>query len=430
MAGEHALSPRDTQRLSVLDRRIVACAKNIKVLSRLSWPAEVRTRFLAALAKGSPGLPEVRYETGDLSDNITELTSICRDLQGDDHPLSTFLRHTAASYVTLCRLLQSAGTPDMLEHALNLYGGPRDPLSGGNLNSLDAARHFLEISEEYYRNSKLADSEYCLSAQVIKEELTQRLEDVFEAGVVKVVIDPHMASKAAAGATQIRLRGGTSFSEYDLEQLLQHEAFVHSLTALNGRAQPHFKCLSLGAPRTTAAQEGLATFSELVTGAIDISRMERIALRVVATDMALNGADFIEVFQYFINLGQSELESFSSAMRIFRGAPLTGGAAFTKDVVYLHGLMEVHTFFRWAMHHQRLGLCRHFFSGRMTIGDTIQLAPLFADGTLTGPRYLPPWMVRTNGLAAYLAFSVFANKISIADLGENHPFNRISDMGL
>jgi uncharacterized protein (TIGR02421 family) len=416
------------ERLSRLDRRIVAAAKDIKVLSRLSWPAEVRTRFLEGYAAGNPVLPAIDYPGNDLDETISNLAAVCGQLEGDDHPLPAFLLSTANSYITLCRLLQNAGTRGMLEHSLALYGGPRDPLSGGQLHSLEAAEHFLEVGEEYYKSSRLADSDYCLSARIIQSEMSKRLEEVFEAGVVKVVIDPKMASKAAAGATQIRLRDGTCFSEYDLEQLLQHEAFVHSLTALNGRAQTQFKSLSLGAPRTTGAQEGLATFSELVTGAIDISRMERIALRVVAIDMALSGADFIEVFRYFINVGQSELESFSSAMRIFRGAPLTGGAAFTKDTVYLHGLMEVHTFFRWAMHHQRLSLCRHFFSGRMTISDVIQLEHLFEDGTLSGPRYLPPWMVRTNGLAGYLAFSVFANRISISELGEEHKFDRVSDM--
>ena len=38
----------------------------------------------------------------------------------------------------------------------------------------------------------------------------------------------------------------------DRDQLLQHEAFVHSLTALNGRLQPVLKSMELPSPRTTA----------------------------------------------------------------------------------------------------------------------------------------------------------------------------------
>lgn len=109
-----------------------------------------------------------------------------------------------------------------------------------------------------------------------------------------------LAAKAAAGASRIRLRDATCFSENDVRQLLEHEAFVHSLTALNDRARPWLRSLALGAPRSTAAQERLATFAELVTGAIEIARLERIALRIIAIDMALSGDDFIEVFRWFV----------------------------------------------------------------------------------------------------------------------------------
>jgi len=416
--------------LLAADERIVAAAKNIKVLSRLSWPARVQEAFLADWRQGRARLPEMSYDRGGLADTRAELERCARDLAPMDGPLARYLRATTRSYVTLCDLLEAAGTPDMTRHSRALYGGPGDTISSGHVNNLDAAQHFLEVGAEYYRRARLQETDYCLPATLLQAELTRRLDEVFEAGEVRVVLDPGLASKAAAGATRVRLRADTCFSEYDLEQLLQHEAFVHSLTALNGRAQPAIKSFGLGAPRTTGPQEGLATFAELVTGAIDISRMERIALRIVAVDRALAGADFIEVFRFFLDAGQTDLESFNSTMRVFRGAPVTGGHAFTKDVVYLHGLMEVHTFFRWAMQHQRLELARNFFAGRMTIADAVRLDPLFDAGVLAPPRYLPPWMEKTNGLAAYLAFAVFANRITIQELGEHHDFENVGDMGI
>jgi hypothetical protein len=112
-------------------------------------------------------------------------------------------------------------------------------------------------------------------------------------------------------------------------------------------------------------------------------------------------------------------------MRVFRGAPTDGGFAFTKDAVYLHGLLEVHTFFRWALRHQRLALCRRFFAGRMTLGDTIRLNPFFEEGILEEPRFLPQWMARTTGLGGYLAFSVFANNIDLEGLDSEHAFEAL-----
>ena len=53
---------------------------------------------------------------------------------------------------------------------------------------------------------------------------------------------------------------------------------------------------------------------------------------------------------------------------------------------------------------------------------------MFESGLIAGPKYLPPWMTRTNGLAGYLAFSIFANRISIDTLDEHDRFERVQDI--
>lgn len=96
-------------------------------------------------------------------------------------------------------------------------------------------------------------------------QLQADLDDFFDGRVITVELDRNLIAKAAAGATRIRLRHGAAFSDYDRRQLLQHEALVHSLTALNGREQAVLPSLALASPRVTAAQEGLATFAEQIT---------------------------------------------------------------------------------------------------------------------------------------------------------------------
>ena len=71
--------------------------------------------------------------------------------------------------------------------------------------------------------------------------------------------------------------------------------------------------------------------AEIITGALDISRLRRIALRVVMVERALDGADFIEVFRGFLDAGQTEVESYRSAARVFRGGDVRGGQCFTKE---------------------------------------------------------------------------------------------------
>ena len=406
-----------------LDKALVAIVKDIRVLTQLEWDPRLHDVFLETWRRGEPQLPVVTYRKVDYTTQLLALDAIVIDADRLAHPLGRFLKDTAESYLNVVRMLENINTPAMSALSKSIYGSPCDPLTGGQgVSSLDAAQYFLSVAGEFYHAHQSLESDFCLSAQSVAAEIEAGLAEVFPSGVIQIQIDKTLAAKAAAGATRIRLRDATCYSEYDHQQLLQHEAFVHSLTALNGRRQPNLSTLGIGAPRTTAAQEGLATFAELVTGAIDIARLERIAMRIVAIDMALGGADFIEVFKYFMNAGQPESESYNSTVRVFRGAPLGGGHAFTKDAVYLRGMLEVHTFFRWALKEQKLALAQHFFAGRMTLADVVSYEAFFLDGTLNPAKYLPPWMTRTTGLAGYLAFAVFANNIDLSSLYADHAF--------
>ncbi len=413
-----AIDDKQRERLAKVDEEVVLLAKDIKVLTLIAWPASAREQFLAGWRRGNPRLPEPSYPAVSLAPQARRLEALAAGLD-EGQPLEAFLARTARSYASLCGMLEQVGTAGFGAASIAIYGKPGDPLPGGRVTSLEAARHFAQVSRSYGGQFAPHDGDYCIPAEVVQAELESRLPGGIPGGRVSVVVDPNLSAKAAAGATRIRLRGATCFSRYDVDQLLQHEAFVHSLTALNGRDQPLLKSLGLGAPRTTWAQEGLATFSELVTGAIDIARCERLAQRVLKTEMALSGADFLEVFEAFLESGQTEDESFFSTMRLFRGVPPTGGVAFTKDSVYLRGLLEVHTFFRWALRHDHLDATRRFLSGRMTPGDAIELAEAFEAGDLVTARYVPPWMQRGNGLAGYLAFSLFANEIRLEHVGSH-----------
>ncbi|HET6546725.1 MAG TPA: flavohemoglobin expression-modulating QEGLA motif protein [Rhodanobacteraceae bacterium] len=398
--------------LSELDRRLVAATRGIRLLSSLSWPASVQQAFLAQWRQGRTVLPEVSYARMDFSEARAALTGIAAAAPVD-HPVGDYLRRTAQSWGVAAELLEAAGTARITGCSVSLFGRPGDRVPGAELTNLDAARHFITLADELGHELNADDADYCIPAHILEEELQEQLDAFFGAGVVRVETDPNLISKAAAGATRIRLRSATCFTEDDRHQLLEHEAFVHSLTALNGRAQPNLTSLGQSSPRVTATQEGLAVFAELMSGSIDILRMKRISLRIVAIDLALSGADFIDVFRFFLDAGQTEADSFASTQRVFRGAPLTGGAAFTKDAVYLHGLLSIHTFFRWALKHQRLKLTRNLFAGKLALHDLIALEPYFDSGYIAQPRWLPPWARRANGLAGVLAFSLFANQIRL-----------------
>ena len=85
-----------------------------------------------------------------------------------------------------------------------------------------------------------------------------------------------------------------------------------------------------------AFQEGLAVLSEYLIGDLGPERLRLLAGRTVAVRSICDGADFIETFRLLTaHHGFSRHTAFNITMRVYRG----GG--YTKDQVYLQGLVEL-----------------------------------------------------------------------------------------
>lgn len=404
--------------LSELDAALPGLARKIRVLDALSWPDGVEDDFLAHWRNGKPRLPAVELSPREHSADIAALEAFVERCDVG-HPAGNFLAMTAQSYATAGRMLGAIGTPDFTRYSSALYRRPDFVYPQQQLSMLDAAQFFLTTTDALLGGTRIPPSTADIPAAAFAAWMQPELDSFFGPGRISVVLDSTLAAKAIAGSSRIRLRASALFSELDKNQLLQHEAFVHVATAQNGAQQPNLRSLGLGAPRTTQTQEGIATLAELFTGSMDINRLRRLALRVLAVQQALDGADFIQVFEGFLAGGQSQEESFRSTQRVFRGASLQGGSAFTKDAAYLTGLLGVHTLLRVAIRDNRPELVGHLFAGRLNLGDTLRLAPLFESGWLQGPVHVPAWASDLRRLAANLAFSAFISRIKLDVLDLN-----------
>ena len=270
---------RHLERHAELDRQLVAAVKGIRLLGSVSWPASVQTAFLERWRKGIVSMPVVDYVRPDLA-NVRGTIMAIHDAADAQHPVGDYIRRSAESWRVATELLDALGKPELTTHSIRLFGRPGSRVPGSELSNLDAARHFISLANELDSEVLSSEADYCIPADVLREDLQQQLDAFFGDGTVRVEVDDQLIAKAAAGATRIRLRSATCFSEYDRNQLLEHEAYVHTLTALNGRRQPRLASLALSSPRITATQEGLAVFAELMTGSLDIERIKRISLRI------------------------------------------------------------------------------------------------------------------------------------------------------
>jgi uncharacterized protein (TIGR02421 family) len=401
--------------LVALDARLVEAAKRIKVLSSLAWPADLLPRFLDSWNRGVAELPPIKHSGKSYSTEQQELRSIMRECD-QSHPIGAYIFRTADSYCLAATMLECMGTAAFTEISCSLYSKPTAEIGSSGISVLQAAEHFLQATEKFIPAVKSTQADHCVLPSVVAEEIRKQVEPFFLHHPLTVVIDPDLASKAAAGARTIRIRGSSCFSWADIPQLIHHEALVHSVTMLNGREQPHFKSLGLGAPRTTRTQEGLALFAELITGSIDLNRLRRIALRVKGVHIAMQGANFIEVFRFFLDSGQDEMESFYSAMRIFRGGDVQGRIICTKDVVYLEGLVFLERFLLKSIEAGKTVFPMHLFCGRLSLSDVVLLEQYFGNGWIQAPLYAPDWVKNRPALAAFLLYSSFTNRINLDDM--------------
>lgn len=414
------------ERFAEFDQQLVAASKGIKILSTLGWGDDVCREFLENWHKKSTKMPQVAYPKFDYVEEKEALQKIIA-ATSEEHPVGAYIIETAKSYQIAAQMLEGLGTAAFRECSEVLYGRPDEKL--GRVSNLELADDFIKITSDFSAMVDFIDDTGLIHSEDTATQIKSRADEFFKDYKIKVLVDDKLTSKAAAGSERVRIRGQSSFSTQEVEQLIQHEVFVHSATMLNGRKQPWLKSMGLGSPRTTATQEGLATFAELITGTMDLPRLRRIALRIQGIQRALQGADFVETFKFFLESGQSDRESFQSAARIFRGGDIKGVNIFTKDCVYLKGLLSVHTFLRKAIQERKLDYPQRLFAGRMTIGDVIRLDGSFADGWVVPGRYLPPWVANRQGLATYLCYNAFSNRLQLEEVRLEDFATGLVDMG-
>lgn len=404
------LSPALLARAEAAAQTLKFAASRMPILRSMAWDGALRERFIAS---GGERLPEPEYPDVDTGDAREALAGLGDTLSGE-HPVLAWLTRLRATLQTTADLLDARGTPDFYTYSERLYGTPTRRLLDGKTQVLELAHHIDDtLADMNLTHLVREDADERLDAKGFAAALKPKLVQHFGDDAPRVELSETLSAKATAGSRIIRVRADASFSRMDVRQLLQHEALVHTATALNGRAQDKLPILGYAHAGTTQIQEGLAVFAEMISGTMDPVRFRRLADRVIGIQMAVDGADFIQVYHFYLERTDDPDKSFENTRRIFRGGVLTGGAPFTKDMVYLNGLLRVHNFLRTMVKLNRADLIRLLFVGKLDLEDVPALAMLYKAGELSAPKFLPPWAADLRFVVSYLAYSSFLNRIKL-----------------
>ena len=413
--------PLYLERLKQLSTRLISLQKPIRILDAIKWPASIEQQFRAQQGKELPALgndfyqrQKLAFEPDTVSQLLKELKADVRRQLGRDDALGKILQATINQYQIVIELLRARGTNRFGQFSRQLYGSASDNLRGDRktlrqmgerlcqIFSLPAVEH---LNRPYTNHINAEDAVTMLRA---------RMTDYFGEGEVRVQISDDIVSDASAGGDCIKINRRAVFSELDIQVLEVHEGWVHIGTTLNGREQPWATWLSVGSPRITAIQEGMAVLLETLTFSSFPQRARRISDRVVAVDLAEQGADFCEVYRHFLDRGISEHDSYRVTQRVFRGGTLTGGSVFTKDISYVKGFVENVNFIRSAIQSGIPEIIPMLFVGKVTLDDLPLLYERYQEGVIAGPKYLPSMFKNLNGLYVWFGFSSGISAMNIA----------------
>jgi len=246
----------------------------------------------------------------------------------EDPTLADLFRQRQDELDRKITMLTDIGSPRFLLGSRQVFGDVDSAL-------LNVARESLSRlsprSREDSVGGRLSAKEFAKHAKEEIEFYRSRLPSF--AATVQVRKDMFSGLLCSDGNLLIGHR--TSIPARRVQALLQHEVGTHLLTYYNGLNEP-FQQLHSGFAGYDALQEGLAVLTEYLVGGLSGPRMRILAARVVAANMLVEGASFIETFRTLDRDHEfSQRLAYIITMRTYRGGGLT------KDAVYLGGLLEI-----------------------------------------------------------------------------------------
>ena len=247
-----------------------------------------------------------------------------------DPSLYQLFKDVIYHYANMVQCIESIGRgKEFYYNSLRIYGTPRE-------RDVENAKFILHFPDE----APSGDMEKVFTANDARnyfEDFSRQYDFP-----LNIRFSTHIAADAmVSNATQtLMIKRNALFSKNQLLTLANHEIGVHLVTTFNGLLQP-LKIFSHGFPKNVETQEGLAVFSEYMSGALTLKRLKELAYRVIASDSLIKGYNFSDTFDLIHNQHKlNKHEAFSITLRAHRG----GG--FTKDRLYLSGLQKIYRRYR------------------------------------------------------------------------------------
>ncbi|MFS4415195.1 flavohemoglobin expression-modulating QEGLA motif protein [Maribacter sp. 2307ULW6-5] len=247
-----------------------------------------------------------------------------------DDELRAMYEETIYYYANMVQCIATIGQKRRFHYnSLRVYGSPNEK----DVENAKFILHFADAPRARVMEKTFGPDD----AKAYFEAFSKRYDFP-----LNIKFSTHIAADAmVSNATEtLLIKRNAKFSKNQLLTLANHEIGVHLVTTYNARQQP-LQIFSNGFPKNVETQEGLAVFSEYMSGALTLKRLKELSYRVLASDSLIKGYSFSDTFdmihnQYKLNRD----DAFSITLRAHRGGGLT------KDRLYLSGLRKIYKRYR------------------------------------------------------------------------------------
>lgn len=418
----------EQQTIRELSERIVKAQKPVRILDAIKWDQHITAEFFKKKGKELPAVNKDYYARHPLpydpENKMLEFYDIERDIKrvlGDYSGVGGIMTRMCREYRETIRMLESRGTRQFGKISQELYGSSNEVFYAGAPTIYDLANTLTDILHNLIdevrseRDEKKHHAKKAIS--ILQYALNQYFNDPNEQ--VRVELSDGIIADAAAGAETIKIRRDAKFSDRDLRYLEIHEGWVHIGTTMNGLLQPICTFLSKGPPSSTITQEGLGMIMEVFTFTSFPSRIQRINNRINAIHMAEEGADFLEIYRFYLEHGLEKRDAYVSASRVFRGST-PNGLPFTKDLAYSKGFIAIYNYIRLVIREGLVQRIPLLFLGKTSLEDIHIYADLLEQNIIVPPKYIPPQFKDLAALSSWMCYSLFLNKINLTRLSQDY----------
>lgn len=251
-------------------------------------------------------------------------------------------------------LIEDERIRNLYEEIIYFYSGLIqciETIGEGKKFYYNSLRSFGTPTEDDVENAKfiLHFEDEDLSSEIFKPKYSSsKAEEIFTEYGKKYDFDFNINQSSTMSAIAMVLNNiktlvinkNHTFSENEMAILTNHEIGVHMVTTMNG-LEHSLKIFSHGFPNNVETQEGLAVFSEYMSGNLTLKRLKELAYRVLAVNGLAKGYSFSKTFRSLHNTYDLNREdAFYITVRAYRG----GG--FTKDYRYLTGLNKIYNYYK------------------------------------------------------------------------------------